>query len=83
VVIAISARSTDVFKACVVIVVCLLQSSRVRGWLLNVLRWGRPSRRRREAGPPTATGGSDRPSAAVVDPATSAAPATRSVKATQ
>ena len=41
VVIAISARSTDVFKACVVIVVCLLQSSRVRAWLLNVLRWGR------------------------------------------
>ena len=30
VVIAISARSTDVFKACVVIIVCLLQSSRVR-----------------------------------------------------
>ena len=40
VVIAISARSTDVFKACVVIIVCLLQSSRVRAWLLNVLRWG-------------------------------------------
>src|SRR6185295_8543135 len=35
VVIAISARSTDVFKACVVIVVCLLQSARVRAWLLN------------------------------------------------
>jgi ribose/xylose/arabinose/galactoside ABC-type transport system permease subunit len=49
VVIAISARSTDVFKASVVIIVCLLQSSRVRGWLLNVLRWGRPpSRPRRE-----------------------------------
>jgi hypothetical protein len=33
----------------VVIVVCLLQSSRVRGWLLNVLRWGRPPSRPHEA----------------------------------
>ena len=53
VVIAISARSTDVFKACVVILVCLLQSHRVRAWLLNVLRWGRPPSRRGSAPPPT------------------------------
>ena len=61
VVIAISARSTDVFKACVVIVVCLLQSSRVRQWLLNVLRWGRPPTLRRNHHPdPGAPGaGSD------------------------
>jgi simple sugar transport system permease protein len=53
VVIAISARSTDVFKACVVILVCLLQSARVRQWLLNVLRWGnRPTRRYNQPKPP-------------------------------
>ena len=53
VVIAISARSTDVFKACVVIAVCLLQSSRVRQWILNVLRWGsRPTRRGSQQPPP-------------------------------
>jgi ribose/xylose/arabinose/galactoside ABC-type transport system permease subunit len=80
VVIAISARSTDVFKACVVIVVCLLQSSRVRGWLLNVLRWGRPSSRRREPRPPGAAREPERPSTAVPD--APEAHVTRSVKAT-
>jgi simple sugar transport system permease protein len=81
VVIAISARSTDVFKACVVIVVCLLQSSRVRNWLLNVLRWGRPSSRRREPEPPAA-GGPDRPAVDLPDATGTGAPTTRSVQAT-
>jgi ribose/xylose/arabinose/galactoside ABC-type transport system permease subunit len=85
VVIAISARSTDVFKACVVILVCLLQSSRVRAWLLNVLRWGRPpSRPDRPAQPPAAA---DRP---IADPspipdsavAGTAGPGSASMKAT-
>jgi simple sugar transport system permease protein len=83
VVIAISARSTDVFKAGVVIAVCLLQSSRVRAWLLNVLRWGRrPSRPHRQLSPPTSER-SDPPSAAVPDAAAGGiqAPGTRSVKA--
>jgi hypothetical protein len=84
-VIAISARSTDVFKACVVILVCLLQSSRVRAWLLNVLRWGRPpSRPDRPAQPPAAA---DRP---IADPspipdsavAGTAGPGSASMKAT-
>jgi len=72
VVIAISARSTDVFKACVVIVVCLLQSSRVRAWLLNVLRWGRPPSRPRRADPgpksvPPAADGATAPTLTVPD----------------
>jgi simple sugar transport system permease protein len=72
VVIAISARSTDVFKACVVIVVCLLQSSRVRAWLLNVLRWGRPPSRprRKDPGPksvPPAPDGATAPTLTVPD----------------
>ncbi|MTD14002.1 ABC transporter permease [Nakamurella sp. YIM 132087] len=53
VVIAISARSTDVFKACVVIVVCLLQSPQARSWLVHtVLR--RPVRRPAPPPPPPA-----------------------------
>jgi simple sugar transport system permease protein len=71
VVIAISARSTDVFKACVVIIVCLLQSSRVRAWLLNVLRWGRtPTRTHHEPPPPTASKDLQIPSPIATDPAT-------------
>src|SRR6478752_766 len=38
VVIAISARSTDVFKACVVAVVCILQSPKARAMVVNAFR---------------------------------------------
>lgn len=44
VVIAISPRSTDVFKAAVVVVVCLLQSPKARRWFADLLRL--PGRRR-------------------------------------
>ncbi|HEX8496701.1 MAG TPA: ABC transporter permease [Actinomycetales bacterium] len=47
VVIAISPRSTDVFKACVVIVVCLLQSPRARQWIADTM-----GRRRGTGAPP-------------------------------
>jgi hypothetical protein len=77
VLIAISARSTDVFKAWVVIVVCLLQCSRVRGWLLNVPRWGRGPSGRQEARPP---GPPAVPDAAVPDSVD--APGTLPVKVT-
>lgn len=43
VVIAISARSTDIFKACVVIAVCVLQSPAARSWLVNTFK--RPDKR--------------------------------------
>ncbi len=43
VVIAISARSTDVFKACVVIVVCLLQSPKIQTWLRSLFTRRGPS----------------------------------------
>lgn len=49
VVIAISPRSTDVFKAGVVVVVCLLQSPKARRWFGGLVR--RPTRRRTP--PPT------------------------------
>jgi simple sugar transport system permease protein len=49
VVIAISPRSTDVFKAGVVVVVCLLQSPKARRWFGGLAR--RPARRRTP--PPT------------------------------
>lgn len=48
VVIAISPRSTDVFKAGVVVVVCLLQSPKARQWFAGLVR--RPTQRRT---PPT------------------------------
>lgn len=47
VVIAISARSTDIFKACVVIAVCVLQSPAARSWLVNTFK---RSDKRSEAG---------------------------------
>ncbi len=49
VVIAISPRSTDVFKAAVVVVVCLLQSPKARRWFSDLVR--RPTGRRTP--PPT------------------------------
>ena len=54
VVIAISPRSTDVFKAGVVVVVCLLQSPKARRWFGGLLR--RPTSRRTPPStvPPTA-----------------------------
>lgn len=50
VVIAISARSTDVFKACVVILVCLLQSPKIQSWLRGLFS------RRRGVPPPAPSG---------------------------
>lgn len=61
VVIAISARSTDVFKACVVIVVCLLQSPKIQSWLRSLFT------RRGPSAPSAPTGGGHRPGA--TDPA--------------
>ena len=41
IVIAVSPRTTDVFKACVVIVVCIMQSPQARAWIAGLFRRGR------------------------------------------
>jgi ribose/xylose/arabinose/galactoside ABC-type transport system permease subunit len=41
IVIAVSPRTTDVFKACVVIAVCIMQSPQARAWISGIFRRGR------------------------------------------
>ncbi|TKV57275.1 ABC transporter permease [Nakamurella flava] len=66
VVIAISARSTDVFKACVVIVVCLLQSPKIQSWLRGLFTRRRPGT---PTGPPRAAGSAEPAGATPTGPA--------------
>ena len=55
VVIAITPRSTDVFKACVVFAVCILQSPDARAWIVRLFTGG--SNRKKVAPPPPPSSG--------------------------
>jgi len=55
VVIAITPRSTDVFKACVVFSVCILQSPDARAWIVRLFTGG--SNRKKVAPPPPPSSG--------------------------
>ena len=55
VVIAITPRSTDVFKACVVFAVCILQSADARAWIVRLFTGG--SNRKKVAPPPPPSSG--------------------------